>query len=300
MQNDATNIGIKVKNNNIYWVDGSYEEYLYPKGYLYEPSAMILKKIKEFEGFHNGWEDDTNGYPTTGWGFKETKQLKRDYPKGMTKTEADEYFLNVAIPERVQQFRRCMKNKMFYNQNQLDALFDLFYNIGVGSFNNKSPKLQNALKTRDIESIITEMNHGEGDSNAPGLKIRRDWERQLFVTPIVKPHNISDEPLPYIPNKFPKPKVQSSQISENKSNIIRLNEADLRYVVSEVSKRLITQAKKKANDCIKVITDTTNKEILKGIFMKYFMENPSKNSYLDYYCDSLDDLKGKTFQFKDF
>lgn len=34
--------------------------------------------------------------------------------------------------------------------------------------------------------------------------------------------------------------------------------------------------------------------------MKYFMENPSKNSYLDYYCDSLDDLKGKTFQFKDF
>ena len=87
---------------------------------------------------------------------------------------------------------------------------------------------------------------------------------------------------------------------KNKSNSIRLNEADLRYVVSEVSKRLITQAKKKANDCIKVITDTTNKEILKGIFMKYFMENPSKNSYLDYYCDSLDDLKGKTFQFKDF
>lgn len=120
MQNDATNTyrGLKAKQNNIYWVDGSYEEYLYPKGYLYEPSTEMLKKIKKFEGFHNGWVEDTNGYPTTGWGFKETRQLKRDYPKGMTKTEADEYFLNVAIPERVQQFRRCMKDKMFYNQNR--------------------------------------------------------------------------------------------------------------------------------------------------------------------------------------
>ena len=102
-----------------------------------------------------------------------------------------------------------------------------------------------------------------------------------------------------LPPHMQRGQIQRPQANESKS-VVKLNEADLRYVVSEVSKRLITQAKKKANDCIKVITDTANKEILKGIFMKYFMENPSKNSYLDYYCDSLDDLKGKTFQFKDF
>ena len=102
-----------------------------------------------------------------------------------------------------------------------------------------------------------------------------------------------------LPLHMQRGQIQRPQANESKS-VVKLNEADLRYVVSEVSKRLITQAKKKANDCIKVITDTANKEILKGIFIKYFMENPSKNSYLDYYCDSLYDLKGKTFQFKDF
>ena len=35
--------------------------------------------------------------------------------------------------------------------------------------------------------------------------------------------------------------MQSSQISENKSNIIRLNEADLRYVVSESVRRIIKE-----------------------------------------------------------
>lgn len=182
--------GKKEINGNVYWVENGQKEYLFPVGYVYEPSKSCLDNIKKYEGWHEGWQKCPNGHPTTGWGFIQTPSLLKQYPNGMTKQEADAYFFNIAIPERVQQFRDCMKDMMFYNQNQMDALFDLVYNIGLGSFKDKSPKLQKALKTRDLNNILAEMNHGENDRHAPGLKRRRNDERILFMTPIAPPKSI--------------------------------------------------------------------------------------------------------------
>lgn len=145
------------------------------------PSDDILEYIKKFEGFHKGWIDDGKGNKTTGWGFKITPELKRKYPDGMTKEQADKYFKDVAIPNRVKLFIDAVPNIEKYTQNQLDALFDLFYNIGYGKFTKGSPSLQLALNNYDIEKIIKEMDHDYNDKRVPGAKIRRDFERDLFM-----------------------------------------------------------------------------------------------------------------------
>lgn len=150
----------------------------------YTPSDSILTQIKQFEGWHQGWQKDPKGYPTTGWGFKQTPQLKKRFPRGMNKTQADNYFYNEIIPSMTTTFRDSVPSIGNYNQNQLDALFDLFYNVGPKGFTSKSPKLQNALANGDTQTILKEMNHGENDPAAPGLAKRRNFERQLFMTPV--------------------------------------------------------------------------------------------------------------------
>lgn len=151
---------------------------------LYTPSDSILTQIKQFEGWHQGWQKDPKGLPTTGWGFLQTPQLKKRFPNGMTKPQADNYFYGEIIPSMTTTFRDSVPNITHYNQNQLDALFSLFYNIGPTGFTTKSPKLQRALASGDVPNILKEMNHGENDPAAPGLAKRRNFERQLFMTPV--------------------------------------------------------------------------------------------------------------------
>lgn len=161
--------------------------------YQYYPSDNIINKIKEFEGWHGGfdskgkplpgWQDDGKGNLTTGWGFKITNQLKRKYPHGMTREQADHYLIHVAIPERVKQFMGVMETMpalIYYTQDQMDALFDLFYNIGITSFKERSPKLMKALRYLDSKSIIQNMDHDYNNKKVPGAKKRRDYERSFF------------------------------------------------------------------------------------------------------------------------
>ena len=172
---------------SIYWVDGRTQEYLHPANYVYKPSQHLLEQIKSYEGWHEGWVDDGKGNPTTGWGYKITPSLKKAFPHGMTKPQADRYFIETAIPERVRDFRQSVPCIRFYNQNQLDALFDLFYNVGITGFTTKSPKLMEALKRRDIKQILANMDHDYNDAAVPGAKKRRDWERNLFMKPVSAP-----------------------------------------------------------------------------------------------------------------
>lgn len=157
-----------------------------PQQYVknYTPSDSILTQIKQFEGWHQGWQKDPKGLPTTGWGFLQTPQLKRRFPNGMTRPQADNYFYNEIIPSMTNTFRNSVPNITHYNQNQLDALFSLFYNVGPTGFTTNSPKLQMALANGDVKNILKEMNHGENDPSAPGLARRRNFERELFMTPV--------------------------------------------------------------------------------------------------------------------
>lgn len=145
------------------------------------PSDDILNYIKSAEGWHQGWKNDGKGNKTTGWGFKITPLLKKNYPNGMTKEQADKYFLHTAIPMRVKEFIEAVPNIDQYTQNQLDALFDLFYNIGYGKFTKGSPSLQRALKNYDIDKIVDNMDHDYNNRRFSGAKKRRDFERELFM-----------------------------------------------------------------------------------------------------------------------
>lgn len=145
------------------------------------PSEDILDYIKSAEGWHQGWKNDGKGNKTTGWGFKITPELKKKYPNGMTKDQANTYFSDVAVPSRVKLFVRSVPNIEQYTQNQLDALFDLFYNVGYGTFTKGSPSLQTALKDCDYEKVVQEMDHDYNNKRMSGAKKRRDYERALFM-----------------------------------------------------------------------------------------------------------------------
>ena len=155
-------------------------------GENFYPSEDILNYIKSAEGWHQGWKNDGKGNKTTGWGFKITPELRKKFPNGMTKKQADDYFSDIAIPKRVNEFIKAVPNIESYTQNQLDALFDLFYNIGYGKFTKGSPSLQKALKNYDIKKIISEMDHDYNNKNMSGAKKRRDYERTLFLQDMKK------------------------------------------------------------------------------------------------------------------
>lgn len=148
----------------------------------YTPSEDIINYIKGIEGFRSEWYKDGNGIDTIGYGFT-GKDAKTKFAKGITKEQADKYFADT-LAQKVKILKRDTPNWDKLNQNQRDALLSYHYNIGEGSYRNKSPKMQQALKDEDWETVVANMDYGYNDKKNPGLKKRRDYERNLFNTPV--------------------------------------------------------------------------------------------------------------------
>ena len=150
----------------------------------YTPSKSILEKIREYEKFVNHWYKDGNGFWTLGYGHKKTLNDTVDNRK-ISEQQALDLFNN-DVNSRVVTFLNATPNWQKFNQSELDALFDLFYNIGEHVYKNKSPKLQLGLKTMDKQMIVDNMDHGYNDTKNPGLRKRRDFERNLFKGSTIK------------------------------------------------------------------------------------------------------------------
>lgn len=150
----------------------------------YTPSESILEKIREYEKFVNHWYKDGNGFWTLGYGHKKTLNDTVDNRK-ISEQQALDLFNN-DVNSRVVTFLNATPNWQKFNQSELDALFDLFYNIGEHVYKNKSPKLQLGLKTMDKQMIVDNMDHGYNDTKNPGLRKRRDFERNLFKGSTIK------------------------------------------------------------------------------------------------------------------
>lgn len=165
-------------------------------GGSYVPSPEILEYIKQAEGWHEGWKNDGKNNPTTGWGFKQTKDLKTQYPNGMTRDQADKYFIEVAVPERVSRIQALTPNWESLNQNQRDALFDAFYNVGEWTYTKGSPKLQEALRTLNHEEVMRQMDWDYNNTSLRGAKKRRDYERELYRKPVPDEKTPVDKPSP--------------------------------------------------------------------------------------------------------
>ena len=134
----------------------------------YTPSESILEKIREYEKFVNHWYKDGNGFWTLGYGHKKTLNDTVDNRK-ISEQQALDLFNN-DVNSRVGTFLNATPNWQKFNQSELDALFDLFYNIGEHAYKNKSPKLQLGLKTMDKQMIVDNMDHGYNDTKNPGLR----------------------------------------------------------------------------------------------------------------------------------
>lgn len=156
----------------------------------WKPSENILKYLKSWEKFEPELYDDKKGNITIGYGFHLPHLLKK-YKNGITVEEADKEFegvVNTFVPE----FIRRTPNFKNLNNNQRDALFSLFYNIG-GSEYSKSPMLFKYLKEGDYDKAVKEINHNENEKGMGGQKKRRAFERRVFSTPTDQPWTVDDD-----------------------------------------------------------------------------------------------------------
>jgi GH24 family phage-related lysozyme (muramidase) len=144
----------------------------------YTPSKEIIDYIKKTEAFRDKWYKDGNGIDTIGYGFTGS-QVKKLFPNGITREQADKYFAD-SIAKRAVILARDTPNWDILSQNQRDALLSYHYNIGEGSYRNKHKNLQKALTEKDWETAILNIDAGYNDKKNPGLRKRRDYERALF------------------------------------------------------------------------------------------------------------------------
>ena len=168
------------------WFTENYKQY-YPNfadgGYI--PSDSIKDYIKGSESFRGSWYTDGNGIDTVGYGFT-GKKVKELYPNGMTRQQADDYF-DTLVTRFAKRMEELTPNIDKLTQNQKDALFSYFYNIGEGIYSKKSPKMQKALQDMDWDTVVQNIDAGYNDEKNPGLKKRRDYERALFEQDIPRP-----------------------------------------------------------------------------------------------------------------
>lgn len=156
----------------------------------WKPSENILKYLKSWEKFEPELYDDKKGNITIGYGFHLPHLLKK-YKNGITVEEADKEFegvVNTFVPE----FIRRTPNFKNLNNNQRDALFSLFYNIGGPEY-SKSPMLFKYLKEGDYDKAVKEINHNENEKGMGGQKKRRAFERRVFSSPTDRPWTVDDD-----------------------------------------------------------------------------------------------------------
>lgn len=151
----------------------------------YVPSQAIKNYIKSTEAYRPNWYTDGNGITTIGYGFTEkaNPHLRKKYPKSMPKADADTYFEKL-VTDNISRFQELTPNFDKLNQNQRDALFSYYYNIGQGNYSTNSPAMQEALRKQNWAEVAKQMDFGYNDAKNPGLRERRDYERNLFLTPV--------------------------------------------------------------------------------------------------------------------
>ena len=164
--------------------DSYYEGYLTPsfiseeKEYGgYTPSQEIIDYIKKTEGFRDKWYKDGNGIDTIGYGFT-GDNVKKLFADGITREQADKYFLET-LNRRAKILEKDTPNWDKLTQSQKDSLLSYAYNIGPGNY-KRSKKLQEALLNEDWDNVANNISIGYNDKRNPGLRKRRDYERELF------------------------------------------------------------------------------------------------------------------------
>lgn len=148
------------------------------------PSDSLIDFLIKYEGFEPTPRIPSKGdVLTTGFGVTDKDIVKKNMGKEISRQEAMEDF-RLAIDRRVEQFVKATPNFDKLNDNQRDALFSYFYNIGYGGYVNKSKNLQKALTEMDLDSVVKNIDFDYNNKNRKGAIKRRNAEREMFNTPV--------------------------------------------------------------------------------------------------------------------
>ena len=136
----------------------------------------LILKIKLFEGFSSKVYFDASGKATIGYGRTDIKSMNETTTK-----EKEDLWLYKKVNNIYEQVKFKMVEKWHYNvnENQLLALTDFTYNLGIGNLNKLTANGQRDIST--IAEKILLYNKCNGKELA-GLTKRRKWEHDLFIS----------------------------------------------------------------------------------------------------------------------
>ena len=136
----------------------------------------LLLKIKLFEGFSTRVYIDAGGTPTIGYGRTDIKSMNETTTK-----EKEDLWLYKKVNNIYEQVKIKMVEKWHYNvnENQLLALTDFTYNLGIGNLNKLTDNGQRDISTISEKILLYNKCNGK---ELNGLTKRRQWEHDLFTS----------------------------------------------------------------------------------------------------------------------
>ena len=136
----------------------------------------LILKIKLFEGLSTKVYIDAGGTPTIGYGRTDIKSMDE-----ITTKEKEDLWLYKKVNNIYQQVKYKMIETWHYNvnENQLLALTDFTYNLGIKNLNNLTDNGQRTISTISEKILLYNKCNGKV---LKGLIKRRKWEHDLFVS----------------------------------------------------------------------------------------------------------------------
>ena len=136
----------------------------------------LLLKIKLFEGFSCRVYLDAGGTPTIGYGRTDVKSMNE-----ITTKEKEDLWLYKKVNNIYEQVKFKMVETWNYNvnENQLFALTDFTYNLGIKNLNQLTDNGQRDISTIADKILLYNKCNGK---ELKGLTKRRQWEHDLFVS----------------------------------------------------------------------------------------------------------------------
>jgi len=139
-------------------------------------SDQGLQLVKQSEGFRSAVYLDPVGLPTVGYGH--LLKQGESFPNGVTEAQATD-LLRADVSSAENAVSSLVTVPL--TQGQFDALVDFTYNLGAG--NLKSSTLLKLLNAGNYQGAADEFPkwNKAGGKVLPGLTIRRQAERSLFL-----------------------------------------------------------------------------------------------------------------------
>lgn len=135
----------------------------------------LILKIKLFEGFSIKVYIDAGGTPTIGYGRTDIKSMDETTTK-----EKEDRWLTEKVSAVYENVRQKMLAWGYYSlsTDQLLALTDFTYNLGIGNLNKLTDNGKRDISTIAEKILLYNKCNGKELS---GLTKRRQWEHDLFI-----------------------------------------------------------------------------------------------------------------------